>query len=167
MKRIACFLFSLFALAALPAIAAKSDPVAEVTKFEMHMQDVYNSEEFIKDPKMALVYWEGGDDVHLFDVMQPGEFAGEAFRKHFIEVGGQFIGKVEFLNMKVHANDGMAFVSMTQHFVGKDKAGHPFDMTLLVTDGLKKTKGKWLVVHEHVSMALDDATFMSMFTKKK
>ena len=166
MKRIACLLIPLFALASLPAAAAKSDPVAEVTTFEKHMQNVYNSDEFIKNPEMALVYFDS-NEAHLYDVMQPGEFSGAEFRKHFIEVGGQFVGKVEFYNMKVHADDKLAFASYTQHFVGKDKAGHAFDMTLLTTDGLKKSTGKWRIVHEHVSMALDDATFMSMFTKKK
>ena len=36
--------------------------------------------------------------------------------------------------------------------------GKPLDLTLRVTDVFKKTNGKWLVIHEHVSWPVDLAT---------
>ena len=38
---------------------------------------------------------------------------------------------------------------------GSDTKGQPIDLTVRVTDVYRKIKGKWLVVHEHVSVPVD------------
>jgi ketosteroid isomerase-like protein len=40
----------------------------------------------------------------------------------------------------------------------KRKDGNPIDVNIRVTDVLRKAKGKWLIVHEHVSVPVDLAT---------
>jgi ketosteroid isomerase-like protein len=39
-----------------------------------------------------------------------------------------------------------------------DKEGQKVDLTVRVTDGYRKRKGKWFITHEHVSVPVDLAT---------
>ena len=141
--------------------------VAEVKKLESTLEQLYNSPQFAKDPSVALVYFDNTDAMRMFDVMLPVEFRGKEFRKHFIEVGSQFTGgKVEYSQLEVTADGHLAFATSIQHFYGKGKDGKPYDMTLRVTDCLRKTGGRWVIVHEHASLPLDAPTFMSVITPK-
>jgi ketosteroid isomerase-like protein len=156
---------ALAASAASPGSNAAA--VAEVTKLEETLVQVYNSPRFAKDPSVALAYFDGTDAMRLFDVMQPVEYHGADFRRHFIEVGAQFTGgKLEISNLEVTADAHLAFASVIEHFSGKGKDGKPYEMTLRVTDGLRKTGGRWLITHEHASVALDVPTFVSVIAPK-
>ena len=149
------------------AATVPSDPVAEVTRFERQLEQGYNSPEFSRDPSVALAYFDATDAMLLWDIMLPTQYRGSSFRKHFVEIGNQFQdGKVEFLDMEVTADENLAFVTSFQHFAGIGKDGKPFDMTMRVTDCLRKANGKWRIVHEHVSIPLDSATFMSLTAPK-
>ncbi len=141
----------------------KNESVSEITAIERKLEETYNSTAFPKDPAIALKYF---DNTRLFDIMQPGEFRGEDFRKHFIAIGQHFQGKVEFTDLEVEADKKIGFASMIQHFAGKDKDGEPFDMVMRVTDCFHKIGGDWKIAHEHVSLALDPATFMSVIKPK-
>jgi ketosteroid isomerase-like protein len=157
---------SLFLIATSMAHAAeppKGDSVSEITAIEHKLEEIYNSAAFPKDPAIALKYF---DNPRLFDIMQPGEFRGEDFRKHFIEVGQHFQGTVKFNDLEAEADDKIGFASMIQHFAGRDKNGNPFDMTMRVTDCFHKLGGVWKIAHEHVSLALDPAAFMSIIKPK-
>jgi hypothetical protein len=44
------------------------------------------------------------------------------------------------------------------HLTGKGKDGNPMDATMRITDVLRKSSGKWLIVHEHVSVPVDLAS---------
>jgi len=144
--------------------AAKSDSVAKITAIERKLEKIFNSEAFPADPAIALKYF---DNTRLFDIMQPGEFRGDDFRKHFIEIGQHFQGKIEFSDLEVEADGKIGFASMIQHFAGKDKDGHPFEMVMRVTDCFHKVGGAWKISHEHASLALDPATFMSVIKPKQ
>jgi ketosteroid isomerase-like protein len=158
---------SIVCSAALAAPPSNATAVAEVTKLESTLEQLYNSPQFAKDPSVALVYYDNTDAMRMFDVMLPVEFRGKEFRKHFIEVGTQFTGgKVEFSQLEVTADGQLAFAASIQHFYGKGKDGKPYDMTLRVTDCLRKTGGRWVIVHEHASLPLDAPTFMSVITPK-
>lgn len=41
------------------------------------------------------------------------------------------------------------------HLTGKRKDGNAMDVTMRITDVLRKSSGKWLIVHEHVSVPVD------------
>ena len=57
--------------------------------------------------------------------MLPGEFRGADFRKHFVDLGVQFVAKVDILGLEVHTDDNLAFATYKQHHVGKTKDGKP------------------------------------------
>lgn len=163
---------SIWLLAAVCAsYSASADPksnaaaVAEVTQFERNIEAFDNSPEFARHPESGLKYY--AKDVRFFDIMLPVEFRGDQFREHFIAVGKQFEGgKVEFLELEVIAEPDMACATSLQHFVGKTPDGKPYDMTMRVTDFLQKRRGNWIITHEHVSLPLDQATFMSVVAPK-
>jgi len=63
--------------------------------------------------------------------------------------------------------DGNLGVSHSvQRAVLTDKYGKKVDTTLRVTDVYRKIKGKWLIVHEHVSVPVDLNTGKADFSAK-
>ncbi len=157
--------------AALACCSASADPrsnptaVAEVTRFEKHLEEFFNSPEFALHPEHGLEYYD--KSLRFFDIMQPIEYRGEQFREHFIALGKQFEGgKVEFLELEVTAGPDMACATSLQHFAGKTPDGKPYDMTMRVTDFLQKKRGHWIITHEHVSLPLDPATFLSVINPR-
>jgi ketosteroid isomerase-like protein len=141
--------------------------VTEVTQFERRMEAFFNSPQFRKDPSLVMRYYDASDSMHMFDIMEPGEFAGEAFRKHFIEVSNAMTGTLEYRNLNVYANSGLAFAYYTQHYVGQDKAGNRIEIFAPTTDCLRKSRGQWHIVHMHESMVMDGATFAALMKQKK
>lgn len=150
---------------AAPAQAAKSDPVAEITALEREMEGLYNSPEFPKNP--AIMHRFLSPDMTLIDIMQPGRFQGAATLKHADEVGVSFLGKVTFQNLNVQADANLGYVEYIQYFVGKTPAGQPFEMNLYTTDIWRKVDGKWLMVHQHVTLPMDQATLVQVMAPKK
>lgn len=168
MRRLMLFVASVFSFVASCSLAAtNADAVAEVTKIERGIEKFFNSDEYRKNPASSLVYFENSDEMHFFDMAEPGEYAGDAFRKHFVEMGGGITGKLKFLNLKVYADENLAFAHYTQHFAGKDAEGHKLDMKIPTTDCFRKTDGKWKIVHMHESVFVDEATLMKMMSPKK
>lgn len=159
---------SLVFVSSAASAAAPADPVAEVTAFEMELMGVYNdfSHNGKVDAEKALSYFDNSDDVSLFDIMPPRQSSGAEFRKHFRELTEKFIGRIEFHDMKVHADKKLAFVTMVQHYFGKDEKGKNSEMIFRVTDCLKKKDGKWRIVHEHLSFPVDLATGKADFLSK-
>ncbi len=157
--------------AALVCCSASAGPrsnptaVADVTQFERHLEEFYNSAEFARHPERGLEYYD--KDLRFFDIMQPVEYRGEQFKEHFLALGKQFEGgKVEFLELEVIAGPDMACATSLQHFAGKTPDGKPYDMTMRVTDFLQKKRDHWIITHEHVSLPLDQATFLSVINPK-
>jgi ketosteroid isomerase-like protein len=152
--------------AAQAATKPAGNAVAEVEALERDLMKLYS-----KDPAhnvdKIMEYFYDGPEMLQFDLMTPREFAGPAFRKHFAELSVQYNGVVEIIDMRVRADDRLAFVSNLQHTYGKDPGGKPFDMTFRVTDCLIKVAGKWKILHEHVSLPIDMATGEADFQSKQ
>jgi len=53
-----------------------------------------------------------------------------------------------------------------QRVAGTDKQGKKLDLTVRVTDVYKKTRGRWLIIHEHVSVPVDLDTGKPDLTSK-
>ena len=95
------------------------------------------------------------DDIVVFDVPPPMRKTGkEGYRKNWEGWLGEFNGEidVEFRDMVVNAGDSVAFVSTLSRIFEKadEGSGH----WVRVTVGLRKTGGRWLAVHEHVSVPM-------------
>jgi ketosteroid isomerase-like protein len=60
----------------------------------------------------------------------------------------------------------MAFATYIVHLTGKRKDGNAMDVTMRITDVLRKADEKWLIVHEHVSVPVELASGKADLTSK-
>lgn len=160
--------FSLALLAACGSKPAepKANPKDEVVRFYRGVEAMFNSEAFRKDRHILFNDLDPSSKFRLFDLDLPREYRGDAARTHMYEISGQFIGKVTFEGLEVDANENVAFASYFQHVVGTDPRGNPLDVAVRTTDGLRKIDGRWYIMHQHNSLALDPATLGSVIAKK-
>jgi len=97
-------------------------------------------------------------DVVAYDVVPPLQYAGkEAYRKDYAQFLAQYDGpiEVEIRDLKIFADDGMAFVYCLERLSGTLKNGQKSDVWVRYTGGFRKVNGKWLDIHDHVSVPAD------------
>jgi ketosteroid isomerase-like protein len=93
------------------------------------------------------------DDIVVFDVPPPPRKTGkDRYRKDWEAWLGEFKGEIdcEFRDMVINAGDDVAFVSTLSRVFEKQTEGSGH--WVRVTVGLRKTGGRWLAIHEHVSI---------------
>ncbi len=107
-----------------------------------------------------MKFYVPAEDLVLFDVIPPLQYVGaDAVRKDWQGfLGGLKTIKVENLQLDIVANGKLAFARYIQPVSAVDTKDKPMDMTLRITDCLRKIKGKWVIVHEHVSVPVDMMT---------
>jgi len=139
---------------AAPALA-KSNDEAQIKALEQNFQDAF----IAKDVAAIMKCYAPGDQLFVFDVVPPRQYAGfDAYKKDWEDTVTTFDGAVTFeLTDLVITTDGhgLAYSHSIQHVTGKLKSGEPVDLTVRVTDVYKKIGGKWLIAHEHVSVPVD------------
>ncbi|MGC2202351.1 MAG: SgcJ/EcaC family oxidoreductase [Stellaceae bacterium] len=94
----------------------------------------------------------------VFDVVPPRQYVGAAaYRKDWQTFLDSFDGPitVELTDLDVAADRNLAYSHSIQHVAGTDKHGKKLDLTVRVTDVYKKERGRWLIIHEHVSVPVD------------
>jgi uncharacterized protein (TIGR02246 family) len=95
------------------------------------------------------------DDIVQFDLAPPLETHGKATAKRNLsEWFKTFSGPIGFqvTGLKIWAGPETAFVHCMNHISGTNTKGEKNDHWVRVTIGFRKTEGKWLVNHEHVSV---------------
>jgi len=108
-----------------------------------------------KDVKTIMTFYAPGDAVVAYDVIPPLQYKGHAaYAKDYADFLAPFDGPVtvEFREMRVAAGGDVAFVHCLERITGKMKNGQKVDMWLRATSGLRKINGKWLIVHDHISV---------------
>lgn len=115
-----------------------------------------------KDVDKILTFYAPGEDLFVFDLIPPRQYVGaDAWRKNFegffaTVAAGPMTNQISDLD--ITADGKIAFAHYTSHMTTTDKSGAKVEMVMRSTDGLKKIKGKWLIVHEHNSVPVDLAT---------
>lgn len=109
----------------------------------------------VRERDFDKLMYHYSDDIVVFDVPPPMRKTGkDSYRKNWEGWLGEFNGEidVEFRDMVINAGERVAFVSTLSRVFEKANAesGH----WVRVTVGLRKTDGRWLAVHEHVSMPM-------------
>lgn len=144
-------------MATVPAWAQASAK-DEVMKVEQGIAAVSNAEQL--EPYYA-------PDIALYDMIVPGEFHGwkavhEDFAAQFAAVKNP---KVEIINIEAWAQGNVGFAYSTQKFsFDLPNNGQHTQVVFRQTDFLKRIKGKWLVVHQHISVPYDPATGKAQLT---
>ena len=141
----------------LLAVAEGSDEV-QIKALEQRIADGAKA----KDVDAIMKNYAPDETLLVFDVIPPREYKGaDAFRKDWQGFLDSSDGPITIENSDMNvASDGtMAFATYIAHMTGKGKDGHPIDVTMRITDVLlRKFSGKWLIVHEHVSVPVDLAS---------
>jgi ketosteroid isomerase-like protein len=164
--RIAGVLSVVTALALSSHAIAADSAVSEVKKFYDMWEKLENSDAFAKDPGIGLAHVDTKNG-RIFDVMEPEEFAGAAFAKHFVDVNTKYPTKMKFENMKIRADGKVGWASYIQVSYVKMPGGGSTEVRVRTIDGLEKIDGKWRIVDESISLALDEATMGAVMMKKK
>jgi ketosteroid isomerase-like protein len=136
--------------------AAKGSDEAQIKALEQRIADGANA----KDVGAIMKNFASDETLLVFDVIPPREYRGaDAFRKDWEGFFDRF-GPITIQNsdMNVTSHREMAFATYIAHLTGKGKDGNPMDVTMRITDVLRKSRGKWLIVHEHVSVPVDLAS---------
>ena len=133
---------------------ARADAGADIRALEDRFVAAFNA----KDVDAIMKVYAPGQTLFVFDVVPPRQYVGAAaYRKDWQTFLGSFDGPItiELTDLDVAADRNLAYSHSIQHVAGTDKQGKKLDLTVRVTDVYKKTRGKWLIVHEHVSVPVD------------
>jgi ketosteroid isomerase-like protein len=100
-------------------------------------------------------------DVVAYDVVPPLQFVGaDEYRKDYASIFAQLKGPLKMGVPQIHIEQSgdVAFAFGLERLRATTNDGTPVDMWLRFTDGWKRENGRWLVVHEHVSVPVDLAS---------
>jgi uncharacterized protein (TIGR02246 family) len=99
-----------------------------------------------------------GDAVVAYDIVPPLQYVGkEAYRKDYEVFLAQYDGPIdiEYRDLRIVASGNVAFLHALERISGTMKNGQKSDIWVRATSGLRKIKGKWLIVHDHISVPVD------------
>jgi ketosteroid isomerase-like protein len=97
-------------------------------------------------------------EVISFELGPPLQHGGGAtFMKRWIELFESYPGSIDYevRDLSVTAADDVAFSHSLNRISGMMKNGKKTDRWLRWTACYRKTNGKWLIVHEQVSVPVD------------
>lgn len=126
-----------------------AEDIAAITAIVESMPKAQNADELTKD-------W--ASDVAYFDIVEDSAFSLDDFKK---KIAKQFAAlrniRTKILDMKVRSDGQMAFAYSTQNFISDTVTGSKVDLIFRETDVFEKRGGKWLLVHQHLSLPVDIA----------
>ena len=111
-----------------------------------------------KDVDAIMKVYAPDQTLVVFDVVPPRQYVGAAaYRKDWQTFFGSLDGPVtvDLTDLDIGADRNLAYSHSIQRVTGTDKHGKKLDLTLRVTDVYQKMRGRWFVVHEHVSVPVD------------
>ena len=111
-----------------------------------------------KDVDAIMKVYAPDQTLVVFDVVPPRQYLGAAaYRKDWQTFLDSIDGPVtvDLTDLDIGADRNLAYSHSIQRVTGTDKHGKKLDLTLRVTDVYQKMRGRWFVVHEHVSVPVD------------
>src|SRR3981081_3328097 len=111
-----------------------------------------------RDLNGIMSIYEPGDALVSYDIVPPLQYTGfDAYKKDYQEFLDQFQGAIdiEYRDLKIFAGDTIAFSRGLEQMIGTLKNGQKFDPWVRFTEGYRKTDGRWLAIHDHISLPVD------------
>ncbi|HEY6395190.1 MAG TPA: nuclear transport factor 2 family protein [Candidatus Binataceae bacterium] len=161
MKRSILWLAVLGAVAAVIASRVEVNAKASDEAAIKALEERYAKAIRAKDADAIMANYLPGDELVVFDVIPPRQYNGfDAFKKDWQGVIGSVAGPMQFdlSDLSIMAGPEYAFSHSIQRFRWTDAKGNKVDMTTRVTDCYKKINGKWMIVHEHISVPVELTT---------
>ena len=114
-----------------------------------------------KNPDAVMAVYAPGNLLVAYDIVPPLACVGrEAYRKNYEEFFAQYDGPIEceLRDVRIVAGADVAFLHCVERVSGTLKNGQKSELWIRATSGLRKIKGKWLIVHDHLSVPVDFET---------
>jgi uncharacterized protein (TIGR02246 family) len=144
---------------AAPTKSAAPSGVADKEKIETLYQ-AYVKAFKAKDVNAIMSFYDP-NELFVFDVTPPREYPSwDAYKKDWEDLFTSKPGQADMhlTNLEITVVGPVAYAHNVQgaYFTGPD--GSRLNLSVRVTDVLRKVNGKWLIVQEHVSVPVDLAT---------
>jgi uncharacterized protein (TIGR02246 family) len=99
-------------------------------------------------------------DTIAFDLMPPSQVDASHYRQNLEHWLGAMSGPIEYEihDLRIAAGDEVAFSHNLGHVRATRANGEKADYWVRATVGFRRYNGKWLVIHDHVSMPFDMET---------
>jgi ketosteroid isomerase-like protein len=107
--------------------------------------------------------------VVAYDVVPPLQYIGkEAYRADFQQFFSQYDSdlKVEVRDLHIVASGDLGYATGLQLVSGTLKRGNKYEIWLRFTSLLRKSDGRWLDFHDHVSVPADIQSGKAMLDLK-
>lgn len=122
-----------------------------------------------RDIDKLMSCYVSDDSLVLFDAVPPRQYVGaKAVRKDYDDFLSVFPGTIDskISDAKITVDTNLAYSHFIDTWTATDKDGKQVQLVFRVTDVYRKTDGKWLIVHEHISFPVDPATGRGDFFSK-
>ncbi len=132
-----------------------TDEKAAIQALYNNFNDAFNK----KDVNAIMAFY--GPSLFAFDAVPPRQYpTWDAYKSDWQNLFTMFPGPVtnSFSDLNITVVGSVAYTHLIDDgtFTGKD--GSKTHLVVRVTDVFRKTGGKWLIVHEHVSFPADPTT---------
>jgi len=100
-------------------------------------------------------------EVVAYDVVPPLQFSGrEAYRKDYSEFLAQYDGPIdlEIRELRILVDGNLAYAAGLERIGGVLKDGQRSDVWVRFTSIFRRRGGRWLDIHDHVSVPADFGT---------
>ena len=134
---------------------------ARQTKSDREIRAVYDAwaKAFkAKDLDGIMAVYAPGDALVAYDIVPPLQYVGQkAYRKDYEEFLAMYEGPIdiEYRDLRIMSSGDIGIVNALERMSGTLKNGQKSDIWLRATSGLRKIDGKWLIVHDHISVPAD------------
>jgi len=122
-----------------------------------------------RDLDGIMSIYEPRDALVAYDIVAPLQYTGfKVYKKDYQEFLDQFAGSVDvaYPDVKILAGDTVAFSHGLERMTGTLTNGQKFDAWVRFTEGYRKTDGRWLTIHDHISVRVDLDTGKALLTLK-
>ena len=112
------------------------------------------------DVERIMSFYAPGTQTCAFDILPPLQFdSWEKYKNEWLRFLKLFDTppKVAVEDAQITCSEEVAFIHALVHLAGT-KGSEPFAVWIRATNGLRKIDGRWLVVHDHVSVPVDITT---------
>lgn len=133
---------------------ARADNRADIIALENRFVAAFRA----RDLDGIMRVYAPGPGLVVFDVIPPRQYVGAAaYRKDWQAFLDSFNGPiaVELTDLDIGTDRDLAYSHSIQHVAGTNKQGKKLDLTVRVTDVYQKIRGRWFIIHEHVSVPVD------------
>lgn len=172
MKSLGLLIFILVALASVTANAQTKDAApsngGDVAMKEIRgWLDRWTKAFAAKDVDSIMALY--ADDVVAYDVVPPLQYVGKAeYRTDYLQFLSQYGDnlKVEVRDLHVGANGDLGYAAGLELISGTLKNGQKSELWIRFTSLFRKSGGRWLDFHDHVSVPADIESGKAMLELK-